>query len=450
MLCLRAKWVIPIDRGAIEDGEVEVVGDTIAYCGPRRAGRAAPGSALVDLGEAVLLPGLVNVHTHLEYTVLRGFLEDVAFFPWIRTLIAAKQRLNPDELVNSARLGALECIRGGITTIGDNTDAGVSARVASEYGMRARIYQEIFGIDQRDPIDTLIGKLDEKLNALSQFASDRVEIGVSPHAPYTVRPELFEALNRYCRANRLRASIHLAESKAESDLIEAGLGPFAEMFESRGIEWSAAGVSPTRYLYDLGILCAETLCVHCVRQSEDDIDLIAASGSSIAHCPKSNAKLGAGIAPLTAWLSRPSIPVGIGTDSAVSNNGLDLFEEMRFGLLARRATDKSAVLTAKRMIEIATAGGARALGLDDRIGVLRAGMKADIVGVRLDGLHCCPATDPYSALVYSARADDVCLTVVNGCILCEKGRFTLVDTDIVRRGAIATRALLSSMPIATQ
>ena len=420
-LCLTARWVLPIDAELIEHGEVEIVGDAITYVGAMRAAELRlPNSEVRQFGEAVILPGLVNSHTHLEYTLLRGFLEDVDFFPWIRGLMAAKAQYNHDDWLMSARLGAAECIRAGITTIGDNTDAGVTAQVASETGLRARVYQELFGIDEREPAQPLIDNLDRKLQRLSAFASERVELGISPHALYTIRPELFQAIERYRSANgNLRTSIHVAESPAESQLTEQGDGPFAEMFARRGIAWQCPHATPTRYLYDLGALEPHALAVHCVHQAEDDIALIEQSGASIAHCPKSNAKLGAGIAPLTSWLARPGIAgrVALGTDSVVSNNAHDLFEEMRFGLLVQRGALEEVALTARQMVSAATLGGATALGWNNRIGSLTVGKKADLIAVRLDNLHSSPATNPYAALVYSARAEDVCLTMVNGRIL---------------------------------
>ena len=445
MVRLTARWVLPIAAPPIENGELIVDGDSIAYCGPERESSLS-GSGIVNyaLGEAVLMPGFVNVHTHLEYTALRGFLEDIAFFPWIRALTAVKANLNRDDWLASARLGALECIRGGITSIGDNTDAGVTAQVASEYGLRARVYREVFGIDHRQPVEERMAVLEAGIAEIAAYAGDLVEIGVSPHAPYTVRPELFHALARYCELNRLRTSIHLAESPAESDLIMSGAGPFAEMFVRRGIEWATPGVTPTRYLADLGALTPNTLCVHCVHQSAVDIAIIERCGAAIAHCPISNAKLGAGIAPLRSWLELPNIPVGIGTDSAVSNNSLDMFEEMRFAIFAQRAQSESIALSAEQMVSTATRGGAMALGLQDRIGVLAPGMRADIAGVRLDTLNSSPATDPFAALVYSSRANDVCLTMVNGRILYRDGEFTVADSAEVMRIACEAREKIAS------
>jgi 5-methylthioadenosine/S-adenosylhomocysteine deaminase len=366
-------------------------------------------------------------------------LEDVPFFPWIRALNASKANFTGDDWKTSAQLGALESIAGGVTSIGDNTDAGVTMAVASETGLRAVIFQEIFGIDHRDDVSAQIAALDAKLAAHKALASDRVRVGVSPHAPYTIRPALFAALAKYVSDNDLPTSIHVAESVAESELTEAGQGPFANMFSARGIAWEVPFCSPTKFCADNGALTPTSLAVHCVQQSDADIDLVCQTGAAIVHCPKSNAKLGAGIAPLTRWLAKDGLRVALGTDSAVSNNTLDMFEEMRFALLAQRGQLKDAVaVIARRVVEIATLGGAAALGVN--AGALAPGKCADMIAVSLDAAHNVPTTDPYSALVYSCRADDVRMTMVEGKVIYRDGKFETLSESAIRTAAIAVRA----------
>ena len=436
-----ARWVLPIDQPPFEDGEVVVENGRIAAVRPR----ATPANECRDFGEAVLLPGLVNAHTHLEYTALRGFLEDVPFFPWIRALTAAKASLDTDDWLWSARLGALESIAAGTTTLGDNTDAGVTMRVLSESGLRGIVYQELFGIDDREPAAPIVEALRAKVDMHRRLSSDRVGVGVSPHAPYTIRPALFAALEAYVAAERLPTSIHVAESPAESLLTEQGAGAFAEMYARRGITWSVPCVSPTRYVSDQKALTCDTLAVHCVHQTPEDTALLAASGAAVIHCPKSNAKLGAGTAPLARWLRTEGLRVGLGTDSAVSNNTLDLWEEMRFALLMARAVGEDAeAVTAHDVLFLATLGGAEAMGLAHQVGSLTPGKRADLIAVRLDRPHALPTTDPYAALVYSARADDVALTVCDGEVLYDGGVWpTLNAEETIRR---ARQARTKSAP----
>lgn len=431
-----ARWVLPIDAPAIENGEVMIDNGQIIAVRPRQS----PANACRDFGQAVLMPGLVNAHTHLEYTALRGFLEDVPFFPWIRALMAAKAPLNADDWLWSARLGAQECIASGITTIGDNTDAGVTMPVAVESGLRGIIFQELFGIDDREPIKPIMDALHSKIAALRCLANTRVSVGVSPHALYTLRPALFAAINTYVKGENLPTSIHIAESPAESALTERGDGPFAEMFARRGITWDVPRVSPTRYASDLGALGPQTLAVHCVHQTAEDIALLATSGAAIVHCPKSNAKLGAGIAPLARWLQTPGLSIALGTDSAVSNNTLDLWEEMRFALLLQRAACEDVeTATARQILRLATLGGAEALGLADQTGSLTPDKRADLIAVRLDKAHTTPAADPYAALVYSARADDVMFSLCDGTVLYDNGVWPTLDASATLEYASVVR-----------
>jgi cytosine/adenosine deaminase-related metal-dependent hydrolase len=437
----RAKWIVPVDASPIEDGEVVVEDGVIAAVRERTAG----SEDARDFGGAVLMPGFVNAHTHLEYTVQRGFLEDVPFFPWVRALNAAKAHLSPEDWLQSSRLGAMECMAGGITTIGDNTDAGVTMRVASESGLRATIYQEIFGIDDREPIEPILAALRAKIEAHRRLASDRVRIGVSPHALYTLRPELLRALVEYMREEQLPSSIHIAESPAETALTELGEGPFWEMYLRRGITWEPPRMSPTHYAEALGLLGEGTLAIHCVQQDHADSDAVAASGASIIHCPKSNAKLGAGIAPLAHWLKTEGLTVGLGTDSAVSNNTLDMFEEMRMALLMQRGVLQNVeAVSARDVLRMATLGGAEAMGWGAVTGSLTPGKRADLIAVRLDRPHTTPATDPVSALVYSARADDVVMTMCDGETLYDEGAWRTIDETGTLSAAREIRARLAA------
>ena len=437
-----ARWVLPIDGPPLENAEVVVEDGLIVAVRLRRT----PAAECRDFGEAALLPGLVNAHSHLEYTALRGFLEDVPFFPWIRALTAAKASLSPEDWLWSARLGALECAASGITTLGDNTDAGVTMQVLSESGLRGTVYQEVFGIDDREPIGPIMDALVAKIAVHRRLASDRVVVGVSPHALYTLRPALFAALNTYTQTEHLPTSIHVAESPAESALTERGEGPFAEMYARRGISWTAPLTTPTAYAQSLGALGPHTLAVHCVHQTDADTALLAAAGAAIIHCPKSNAKLGAGVAPLARWLRTDGLRVGLGTDSAVSNNSLDLWEEMRFALLLSRAvTEDAEAVTARDVLRLATLGGAEALGLSDRIGTLTPGKSADLVAVRLDRPHAVPATDPYAALVYSATASDVVLTLTAGEPIYDTGNWPTLDKTAIYERCWAARAKLNEM-----
>ncbi|MCW3095185.1 MAG: Cytosine deaminase and related metal-dependent hydrolase [Chthonomonadaceae bacterium] len=418
---MRARWVLPIASAPIEHGEVVIEGDRIVAVRPATGSLQQDGE---DFGDAILMPGLVNVHTHLDYTLMRGLLEDIPFFPWIRELTARKAVLTQEDWIASATWGAAEAVAGGVTTIGDCTDSGAALIGAKRLGLGGIVFQEVFGIDERQTVVEIVEELNAKLERHRlETPGTRIAVGISPHAPYTVRPELMRALGRYADANALPVCIHAAESTAEGTLFRSGAGPIAEMFRRREIVWQAPGGSVVEYLEAQGVLSARTLLVHGVQVSAEDRVRMRRTGAAWAHCPKSNAKLGNGVAPLEILRDLPSpagetecgVRVGIGSDSVASNNTMDLFEEMRFAVLMQRgARRRIEALSAQAAVEMATRGGAEALGMAAEIGTLEVGKRADICVVGLDGLHNVPAYHPYNALVYAARAADVLCTLIGG------------------------------------
>lgn len=417
---LRAAWAAPISGPPIERGEVVIQGDRILDVRPAVSGI---GDHVEDFGEAILLPGLVNVHTHLDYTVMRGLLEEMEFFPWIRELTGRAARLSPGDWLASATWGAAEAIAGGITAIGDCTFSGAAFTAARDLGLGGNIYQEVFGIDSLRTVEEIIAELRARVAVMQgDGAEARLNVGISPHAPYTVRPALFRALAEYAEADGLPVCIHAAESQAEAELLRAGTGLFADLYGHRGIDWTAPGGGTVAYLDSLGIVGPRTLLVHGVQVLAADRAIVRDRGAAWAHCPKSNAKLGAGVAPLGILRDVDSEDspsgsgkVGLGSDSVASNNTMDMFEEMRFAVLLQRAARRRiAAFRAADALEMATIGGARALGIDSDVGTLEPGKRADLCVVGIGALHSTPAYDPYSALVYAASASDVVATYIAG------------------------------------
>jgi cytosine/adenosine deaminase-related metal-dependent hydrolase len=408
--------VLPVVREPIENGEVVVEEGRIVEVRPA----TASATDALDFGDAILLPGLVNVHTHLDYTVMRGVLEDIPFFPWIRELTARKAALTWEDWIASATWGAAEAVAGGVTTLGDCTDSGAAFYGAKTLGMRGIVYQEVFGIDESQTVPDIVAELHAKVERLRADANGSLlTVGISPHAPYTVRPALFRTLAEYANAENLALCIHAAESRAEAELIRSGSGPIAEMFTRREIAWESPGVSTVAYLDSLGILGPRTLLVHGIQVSASDRHLCRERGVAWAHCPKSNAKLGNGVAPLgilgRTHFEESRSKIGLGSDSVASNNTMDMFEEMRFAVLMQRgARHRIEALTAREVVEMATIGGANALGMESEIGSIETGKRADLCVARLNDLHSAPAYDPYNALVYAARASDVLWTMIDG------------------------------------
>jgi cytosine/adenosine deaminase-related metal-dependent hydrolase len=236
-------------------------------------------------------------------------------------------------------------------------------------------------------------------------------------------------------AERLPLMMHAAESRAEEQFVREALGPFAERHATRGIEWRARGVSTIQYLKEVGVLRARPLLAHCIRVDEADIETIKETGAAIAHCPKSNAKLGHGHAPFAAFVAR-GLTVGLGSDSVASNNTCDMLEEARFAALMSRAaagqSGSEPMTDCDDVLFAATLGGARALGLEDQTGALAEGLQADLAVVSLDGVHQLPVHDPARTLIFASSGRDVLLTVVAGREVFRDGRVQTVDEDRLR------------------
>ncbi len=428
-MILRAEWVLPVAREPMEQGEVVVQNGVIVDV--RRRSGMRGGADVLDFGEAVILPGLVNVHTHLELTVLRGAVEDLPLFEWIRRLVELKEVLSEQDWRDSALWGALEAAASGITTVADTTDSGASAYALLQTGLRGRVYQEVFAVQPDQSPTKTLSELEDKLQWLHRATrGSLVEVGVAPHTLYTVRPAVLTALREHTRQKGYPVCIHAAESADETALLQEGKGKFAQMYAERGIAWETPGKHPVHILQEGGWLDTNTLLVHAVHTDSHHAELFVSTGTAIAHCPQSNAKLFNGVAPLSEWLTH-EVKVGLGTDSVVSNNTLDMFCEMRSAVLLQRATrGVHSCMTARKAIEMATTGGAHALGMAERIGTLEPGKQADLCVLSLNGAHSFPTYDPVTALVFSARASDVLMTMVAGKIVYRQGEYPLLREPV--------------------
>jgi cytosine/adenosine deaminase-related metal-dependent hydrolase len=434
-----ARWVLPVTSEPIEGGAVVVEGARIVGVGGRASmAERFPSAEVEDLGEAVITPGFVNCHSHLELTAMRGFLEpeEGDFFAWLRKVTSSRgERMSEDDIYASAALGAAEAARAGVTSLGDASDAGSQVmRALGDLGLRGTVFSEAFGPDEslaREQFD----KARAKIDSLRGAETPLVRLGVSPHSPYAVAPALLEMLARFAVEERLPLMIHAAESEAERLLMLEGRGPFAESYARRGFDFNSPGVSTVRHLDNTGVLDARPLLAHCVRVDDADIRLMKERGASVAHCPKSNAKLGHGRAPLASMLDA-GVNVGLGSDSVASNNTCDMLEEARFAVLCSRASGDA--LEGGRMVEASdalrmmTLSGARALKLEGATGALEEGFEADLAAVRLDAAHQTPAYEPAAALVFSSSARDVLLTVVAGREVFRDGRVTTADEESLR------------------
>jgi 5-methylthioadenosine/S-adenosylhomocysteine deaminase len=434
-----ASRVLPVSAPAIDDGAIAITGAQVVAVGLQSELRAQFPEAIVrDLGHSAIIPGLVNTHSHLELTAMRGFLENEEsdFFAWLKKLTRARlEQMSTDDLNVSVVWGACEAVRAGVTCVADASDSALQSMNALRgVGLRGIVFQESFGPDPR-LVEENFDKLKVKIARLRERETELVKCGVSPHAPYTVCAAQLEKISWFALQEKLSLMMHAAETAMEVSLLRDGSGPFADGLKNRGIEWRAPGVSPIQYLNDHGVLQTKPLLAHCIHVDDADIETLKQTNTRVAHCPKSNAKLGHGVAPFAHFLEQ-GIAVGLGSDSVASNNTCDLLEEARFALLLARspgaATEARTMLGADDVLRVATSGGAQALGMAGQIGELRVSLQADFAAVSLKGTHQQPSYDAAGTLVFASSGRDVVLTVIAGREVYRDGRVTTVDEDRLR------------------
>jgi 5-methylthioadenosine/S-adenosylhomocysteine deaminase len=365
VLRIRAGRVHPVTAPPIEDGAVLVDGNRIAAVGPHAHIPTPPGTEIREFRHGVLVPGLVNCHTHLELTHLAGQNAEPEFAQWIRRIRELKDATPPEGFEEAAVAGVKDCWARGVTCIAETGSTGAVMRALHDLGGRGIVYQEVFGPDPAKR-DASMQELEEAVALLRLLRTDRVLLGVSPHAPYTVSAPLYEAVVAFARRERLPIAVHLAESKEETAFVRDGAGPFADGWRARAIPVAAHGCTPVEFLRRQGVLSAGTLTIHCVQADAPDVAILAAAGAAIAHCPRSNRAHGHGSAPLGGFRSA-GLRVGLGTDSVVSVGDLDLWAEAQ-----------AAGLDREEALRALTLDGARALGWERDIGSLEIGKEADL------------------------------------------------------------------------
>jgi 5-methylthioadenosine/S-adenosylhomocysteine deaminase len=402
-----ADWVLPVGAAPIRDGAVAVEDGRIAA-----VGTAAELGGGERFEEAVILPGFVNAHAHLEYATYAGFGDGLAFVPWIGLHIERKRRLERADMEAIARLGAQECLRSGITTVGDLSFSGAAATACAEAGLRAVVYLEVFGEDE-----AALERFEEHRELVAGALSERVRLGVSPHAPYTCSVEVYAA----CAALRLPLATHLAESVDEREWVEHGAGPWQAL---DGVLAPPYGRGAVDALAEAGVLGPGVVAAHCVHLDEREIGLLAEHDVAVAHCPRSNALLGCGVAPLAA-LREAGVRLCLATDSPASTPSLDMFDELRAAVLAARGRERRPdALTAAEALELATLGGAAALGLENEVGSLAVGKRADLAILSFGGSSFVPWEDPVTAVVLGGCPERIVATVVDGERRYENGETT--------------------------
>lgn len=422
-LVIHPRWVIPVEpEGQVLENTSVVVnqGRIAALLDSDEARRIEAGHSL-ELPQQVLLPGLVNAHGHAAMSLLRGYADDLPLMPWLEEHIwpAETRYVDAGFVRDGVRLAIAGMLRSGTTTCSDMYFFPEQA--AREYraaGMRAQIAFPIFdfasawGSGPDDYLARGLALIDEYRHA------DLQDVVFGPHAPYTVSEATLARVATLAAELDVGVHIHLHETAAE--VLQA-------------VE--RCGERPLDTLNRIGLLGPRTQCVHMTDLGDQDIALLAATGSHVVHCPHSNMKLASGTCPVSKLLAA-GVNVALGTDGAASNNSLNLFLEMRSAaLLGKLAARDPAALPAATVLTMATLGGARALGLDDRIGSLLPGKQADMIAVDLSGSATQPVYNPVSQLVYACSGGEVTHSWVAGRALLQDNDLTSIDEAAVRRRA---------------
>lgn len=415
--------IMPMGGAAtIRGGTLTIKGNAIAALGPADEIDVARVRRRIDARSRIVMPGFVNCHTHIASNMLlRGLLEDVQLFEWLGTMWRLKRNFDEETLYWAGLMGLVEMAKSGITCFNEHFDAyrvepqiaalkTIPLRATLGYGFADRgLYAPITDWSWR----ALHGFAD-RVKSHHHSAGDRVHVALSPHAPYSCGAEMFRLVREVADAHGIVIHTHLAEGPQEVRYV-------ADMY----------GTTPVRWVHSLGFLGPDVTAAHCTQLDDEDVRILAETGTKIGHCPCCNAKLNSGTMRLRC-VREAGITVGLATDGPASHNTLDMFQEMKFaGMIHKDKTGDVEFLKTRDLLELATCEAAKAMNRPD-VGVLAPGMKADVIIVDLDTAHCMPVYDESAALVYSARADDVVTTIVDGSILMEERVIAGIDETEIR------------------
>ncbi len=414
--------VMTMDPNArvIDKGAVAVVGDTITAVGPAGEIGVTPATQTIDAGGGIIMPGLVNTHTHAAMTLFRGLADDLPLMDWLNDhIFPAESLLDPDKVHAGTLLGCAEMILSGTTTFCDMYLFEDSvARAARSAGMRAVVGEVLYDFPSPNygPIEK---GFDYTRRLIDDWQGDpMVTIAVEPHSPYLCAPDLLAEAAGIASQYRLPLVIHLSETRSEVNQIR-------QKYDA----------TPVQHLANLGVLDANLLACHCVVLDDEDMDLLERHDVKVSHNPESNMKLASGVSPVAELIDR-GVCTGLGTDGCSSNNNLDLFAEMDMAAKLHKASRLDpTVMDAATVLRMATIDGARALGLDGITGSIETGKKADIIVIDTRKPHLTPMYHPASHLVYAVGGSDVSTTVVNGRVLMKDRRFLHLDLEQVMADA---------------
>ncbi len=414
-ILIKDGYIITMDaqRRILERGSVAIGGDKITAVGKDVEERA---DTVIDARGKAVLPGLINAHTHLSMTLLRGVADDMPLMEWLEKKIwQIEKNLTAQDCYHGASLGCLEMIKSGTTCFADQyffmEDV---ARAVEEAGLRAMLSYGIIELGDPKRRESELRAGEKLVKTCHGAAGGRIQTMFGPHASYTCSPECLMQVKELAKKYKVGIHTHISETQDEVDKI-----------------MKEYGKRPVEHLDSIGFLGPEVLAAHCIWLTEREIGIVQKQGVKPVHNPVSNMKTASGVAPVPEMLAA-GIPVSLGTDGAASNNSLDMFNEMKFAALLSKVHKLDPVaVPAQVALEMATINGAIALGLQDSIGSLEAGKKADIVLVDLQKPHFKPLHSVISHLVYSAVGSDVDATIVDGKILMQGRKVLTLDEDKV-------------------
>ena len=436
-LMIEAKWLVPVKPSnlVLEQHTVVIHQGSIVEILPIQEARARYlATKTIALTEHLLIPGLINLHTHAGMTLMRGLADDIPLMPWLQNHIwPAEHQVVSEKFVRDSTLfGCAEMLAGGVTCFNDMYFyPQASADAVLQSGMRAQLGLVVleFPTNYANNADDYLEK--GLLIRDAWRGNPLLSASLAPHAPYTVSDATFEKVITYAEQLGLGVHTHVHETKVE----------IAESIEKYGIR-------PIRRMANLGLLGPNLTAAHCVQIIDEDLELLSAHGAHVAHCPSSNAKLASGIAPINA-LFNAGINVGLGTDGAASNNRQDMFTEMRLAaLLSKAVTEDATSIPAGQALEMATINGAKALGLDHLIGSIEVGKLADLTAVRIADVETLPCFDPLSHLIYACGREHVSHVWVAGDLRFERsnqqaGLFANIEPNELKEIALLWQSKLN-------
>ena len=428
LLC--AEHILPITGEPLRDGAVLVRDNKIADIGSAELFKLKyPEDEVHDFGNAALMPGFVNLNAHAGSAVLRGIVHDVPYTTWLLSYYRKVNAMDDADWRESALLGALENVCGGITTVADIATSGEECKALAKAGLRGVVYREVGALDKQRVarnISLAEADIEEWGEAV---AGSCLTVGVSPASPYRCHPSVYREVSRLARRKNLPVAMQLAAGYEEFDFLRQGAVPQAVFESGEGFHrtndslWMPTGTTPINYALNWDAFESDNiLALHCVCVDDIDVAKLKEYDIAVAVCSRVNAQLAMGVAPIDEYL-RAGLRLGLGTDSPAAVDSTDMMAEMRIGMLVQRSVHTKRFLDSGKMLEMATMGGARALRMEDKIGSLEVGKLADIIAIDLSGSHQTPMTDPVAAVVNSCGSNDVLMTMVNGTILYENNQW---------------------------